>query len=434
MRYRHRFEPGHSATFKTSTSQSGVTSSATIVTGHSKTESTYDEVVPNFKARSAKGEIFNNEFTSLRTTHQVSGSRDEFFRSLTAPYPSSAGNWSNGFALEELYRNGSLPFPAVSLSTDASTQQAQIQALASVNKTGFDLGTFLGEWDKTKRLHRDLGNALVKLATESDREARKIDVVKRLPLTDSRGFPILNRKGKPMYKYVHDQKIIPAKRNAKARNSANLYLMARFGIMPLLNDVESAFKLLLSSTHKRETARGNMDANGEAKAVKQVAAFNGLSYKINCKTTRAVSYRYGILYETSAGSRLAGNLGLTRPLSTLWELTPYSFVIDRFIQVGQWLDALQPTGGVRTLAAWVSCTETIVHSAIVLDSLTGTGYGGRWTGQWSESLIHTSVSKTRRLWDMTVPALPSVNTDGITSTHALDYVALVLQKLTGKKL
>lgn len=57
-------------------------------------------------------------------------------------------------------------------------------------------------------------------------------------------------------------------------------------------------------------------------------------------------YRYKV---DSTGLRTLSQSGITNPASVVWELIPYSFVIDWFVDVGDYLSSLDALTGVRDL-------------------------------------------------------------------------------------
>lgn len=57
-------------------------------------------------------------------------------------------------------------------------------------------------------------------------------------------------------------------------------------------------------------------------------------------------YRYKV---DSAGLRTLSQSGITNPASVVWELIPYSFVIDWFVDIGDYLSSLDALTGVKDL-------------------------------------------------------------------------------------
>lgn len=99
-------------------------------------------------------------------------------------------------------------------------------------------------------------------------------------------------------------------------------------------------------------------------------------------------------------------------MQTVWDLTPYSFILDWFINMGDIISAHAPVPGVKALASWVTTVDTTVYSSTVdnfsiaiyhggyhlIDTGTtvGTGYG-----------ITKIVEETNRLPNPENPVFPS---------------------------
>jgi len=132
-------------------------------------------------------------------------------------------------------------------------------------------------------------------------------------------------------------------------DASSAWLSLQYGWKPMLNDIYQAIELLKNGIISPDTfslVRISRDTefNGDALEA-QNAAINakvldpsvwnrgveiGVSFVINDETL------YGLQ-----------QLGLTNPLGTAWELVPLSFVVDWFIPVGNFLQALTRPVGLR---------------------------------------------------------------------------------------
>jgi hypothetical protein len=50
--------------------------------------------------------------------------------------------------------------------------------------------------------------------------------------------------------------------------------------------------------------------------------------------------------------------GLTQPVEAIWELVPFSFIVDWFFNVGETLAAFTPNYGIESLASWYTVVDT----------------------------------------------------------------------------
>lgn len=121
------------------------------------------------------------------------------------------------------------------------------------------------------------------------------------------------------------------------------WLELQYGWLPLLGDIDGAAeelatvdpltRLIRAETHKRFDDRINT-------VVKTADS--------TTTTVKTVKYdiRYGVSYYlTDSGLNVAGRIGLTNPLLIAWELLPWSFVIDWFIPVGDYISSFDATLG-----------------------------------------------------------------------------------------
>lgn len=110
------------------------------------------------------------------------------------------------------------------------------------------------------------------------------------------------------------------------------WLQLQYGWLPLLKDIHAAddaagrIRTPLPAAHKTR-------AHKSAKVVE--TASDGKTY--NTVAVRKVQKQYIATF--SENISLPAQIGLTDPVGVAWELVPYSFVVDWFLPVGNYLDA-----------------------------------------------------------------------------------------------
>jgi hypothetical protein len=155
---------------------------------------------------------------------------------------------------------------------------------------------------------------------------------------------------------------------------ADRYMELRYALRPLMYDIHGAAKALqydAETAPKRNTFRGNeylikrteqsdTFANGDW-AGPSIGEPNNWYREWSCrrKTKRSVDVRAGVLTELVATNSFPV-WGLMEPIESAWELIPFSFIVDWFINVGDKISAFTPNFGVKTLASWSVVTETVV--------------------------------------------------------------------------
>lgn len=147
----------------------------------------------------------------------------------------------------------------------------------------------------------------------------------------------------------------------------------------------------------------------------------------------------GVLYEvfdSSWNTATRRSLGVTLSdlPSVAWELVPLSFVVDRFVLVGEWLKAISPKPGVRVLGSWTTtvsksvATHRVLKATITIGTAPAAVYtcsGGRY-----REVIH-SVTRTA---NPLLPILPPLNGGDLNWQQLLDHVTLITSRLKGLRM
>lgn len=136
------------------------------------------------------------------------------------------------------------------------------------------------------------------------------------------------------------------------RRFADNYLEFHFGWSPLVGDIYGAAEVL-SNPFKPHPIR--------ARSVMTVynpttVPFTVVSDTTSIYHTKTVNERMdqtivlrGDLVVTNPNLALANQVGLTNPLTIAWELVPFSFVLDWFVNVGDFLSSFTDFAGVELL-------------------------------------------------------------------------------------
>jgi len=108
------------------------------------------------------------------------------------------------------------------------------------------------------------------------------------------------------------------------------WLELQYGWLPLISDVYEAAKAFESLT---SDARVNTVTESIQKQWRGNASCEPVNY--SCYGNVQENARY--IYEMTETLSVPRSLGLTDPLSVAWELIPYSFVVDWFVPIGDYL-------------------------------------------------------------------------------------------------
>lgn len=229
------------------------------------------------------------------------------FRNFPLSYktPNTGPNFKSGTALSCF---GGIEAPDVLFT--ANDELELINSLyAKVAGSDFNLAVTLVE---TRETLDTIANGAMKIA-RALRFARKLDVV---GVAKALGVKPKSRYNNRNHGYT----------------ATSLWLEHRYGWMPILQDVHSAAQLLAvqlsSPLSKRYIARIKRQAS------KSAPSHGFWRYGTNVKTIRKQIVAF--LSEQPSTLQMTG---LTNPLSVAWEAVPFSFVVDWFLPVGNYLQA-----------------------------------------------------------------------------------------------
>jgi hypothetical protein len=226
------------------------------------------------------------------------------------------------------------------------------------------------------------------------------------------------------------RKAVPTgKRSDLQKSISEVWLAYRYGIKPLVSDIAGVLKGMNGAIGKiRKTYRANgfIDSKSFEK-LQWLSTTYGMDIGVNY--TDRYTVRCTSIDEFDAS--VAFNIGLSsKGLITLpWELTKYSFVIDWFTNIGDWLGAITPSLGFNQLGSCISILRekdlTISHlgdlSTATFDLVTP-----------SHGRYYTYLANYQRSSGIPAPGLvirSKFRFDNF--TRSADALALLLQKLKG---
>lgn len=124
-----------------------------------------------------------------------------------------------------------------------------------------------------------------------------------------------------------------ARRALSGRDLANTWLSLRMGWIPLLGDIYSANKLRYLYQPTKSVVASHISKGSVLPATGSYVAVQDASL--------VSKYRWEAFLETDSLTPSFGErLGLTDPATILWELTPFSFLLDYLLPVGDLLNAI----------------------------------------------------------------------------------------------
>jgi hypothetical protein len=137
------------------------------------------------------------------------------------------------------------------------------------------------------------------------------------------------------------------------------WLEIQYGWNPLMSDVMGAMlhlqhrnRFRLSTVHV--TASGKSESDLILPRGGRNSSGVNLSFRIKHQASVFLTYRM-----SSPQLAEVSSLGLVNPIEILWEIIPYSFVVDWFLPVGPWLSSLTGDVGMSFLTGGRNLKSTV---------------------------------------------------------------------------
>lgn len=164
----------------------------------------------------------------------------------------------------------------------------------------------------------------------------------------------------------HPQSKARAAKYKKSKDSAGLILEYHYGWVPLAGDLQTAVAVVGGHDRKVRAQKGAtspfdviltdssyaLDTNGWNRGAVVKRRANG-NVKVNI----------GASIKVSNPNLVAMNeLGFSNPLHWVWEITPYSHVVDWFVNVGQMIDSMTDFMGLELTDTYTSTRIKLSHA------------------------------------------------------------------------
>jgi len=176
------------------------------------------------------------------------------------------------------------------------------------------------------------------------------------------GLAWLLAKAARIAKAVRKKQLRQLKREITWKEMQEVYMNARYNLRPLSYEIRGLMAIIEKgcTSPQRQTFRGyeTEDVYASESSSELFETVYSLQYHIDIMkvASRKVQVRAGVLTAADAPS-YAQLMGLDRLVETMWDLTPYSFILDWFANVGTTISAWTPVMGFNTLASWVTVEE-----------------------------------------------------------------------------
>jgi hypothetical protein len=242
---------------------------------------------------------------------------------------------------------------------------------------------------------------------------------------------------------ARDLGVLPKKRAGRRFNSqfavdqgkaiGNAWLELQYGWKPLLSDVYGSMETLAKITTAGNPNTIYQKGSGSSRrTVESTTTQNYLTSgesgvdKCIRYTKSYVSVRMGVLYSRSSPvlSSLA-SVGITNPILLGWELLPYSFVVDWFLPIGNYLESLDATLGLTFNSGYITTfTKWTAHTS----KDTNKSYQSGYTRQFAWAVEDYEQVSVQRVVLAGFPSMPFPRfKNPISTSHVSSAMALLLQ-------
>lgn len=359
-------------------------------------ESIVDTVTPNFKARSAKGEVIVNDLVIEKFDYRCSPS----VWTLTNVNQSCTGSTNLKKRIHDSYfitaSTTLYPVSFFKADDDPDVHALVAEAITQARSRGSEPPI----------------ETLVEVA-----EAKKTIVGLRRTVEDFRDFVWNLRRSKAYRDWLRDELDVTTGRRTSKRDTALKQRMAdqyaqqglwidrfiaqrwleyRYQVTPMV----LTGKALLNEWNNRAKEKPNRQTYRSYKYQDFTSEYlmprAGTYWKGNLSMTlrNRVGVRAGSLQDVTKAPCLSGANFNDVP-SAAWELIPFSFVVDWFANTGDFLRAQFPVVGRRELGSWVTIKQDVEYT---LSEANATYVGpGTYTHTAGGSSVSVTASRLRRI-------------------------------------
>jgi len=435
-RTRGGFEPypiGTAANVLTSYRKNAATVTTTNVTNNPDYGSfgniCTDVVTPRWRERIQRGDIINNPFSIIERHIQVNplnGLRQE----NTAKNYNALANGAE-YRLLSYWANlkvdlGSSLFPPLPEAYDFSLREQEVINKAFVKSHQNDvLGLVdLAELGKTWELLVENLGRIERLIRGDVRMLWKIKQWKQTARSKKKA----TKDGRLSFRYY------PKTAMGKLGDVSNYYLEYTYGIIPLMSTVEGLLKQIVEITKPtRLTFRAQdlKDLSYKSSQVYQSTQLGQTKDYVKYTISREINWsvRAGVMteFKPSLSDRLGLNLHSVP--GAVYELIPFSFVLDWIWDLNSAIVALTPHPGYRALASW-STVEKLEQVVYTVDYLAATFENTSTIYQMYPGQF--SAIETRRYKQRTPgvsPGIPNAKLNFSHFTHLSNGAALIASSM-----
>jgi hypothetical protein len=272
-------------------------------------------------------------------------------------------------------------------------------AIAEARQAIFDITTNIGEMQQTANMLKDNINRVLDFADKAARKAKNLRPRKGKPVTEADRW----------------------------RAFFSFWLEYRYGWRPLIGSIQDLVKAL---ENKREEG---FLLEGHASQWQSLDDTVVGTWKQDSDRGTGMQTEFLLGSRTYRGSAYAtvnflGNQWGRDPIVSTWELIPWSFVIDWFINIGDWVNSISPFAGGTFKGSCVSIKDEYTLSQTFGIAWSGGTGAGAHSGSFGQVATEITIQRYTRFPHS--GGLPGWN-PRLTTARLADIAALVATRLLG---
>jgi len=368
-----------------------------------------DTVTPNYGRRRRSGEIIMNDAEISRYSRTVTEADVDDYSShqlkISGDYAAHARGWGGSTVIPEGY---------------PSDHSGSLNDLVIVNAYGKIEPKVIAAVENIRDL-KATRDTLAKIGLSFR------NVINDLLLQKNRRL----LRGLASYNY---------KKSKSIRNDlSNTWLEARYGLTPLIYEFDNVMKELarFKSVNRWEIALSFLARSSSKTTHYSKSSFSGQFVDLNWDrtVTSTVKASAGVFFKVSDRTTqgILAQWASVRPkdlLSVAWELVPFSFVVDWFTNVGQWLTGMPFDVSVQYGPSFVTVQEKKEDSITGLNSIYASpDYGSLGRVALGGDVVSSFFYK--RTKNPAYPTYPLLDCN-IMLRHLVDSMCLVNQSIIGQ--
>lgn len=224
---------------------------------------------------------------------------------------------------------------------------------------------------------------------------------------------------------------------AKGMSPHERWLEYRYGWIPLLSDIKGSLEYLhekavakqfysvVKSTHEEyETVVSTLTDDGNVTRA-------GTSFRVSTRRTASITRKGIVTYRFRiTNPNLAQNhqLGIDNPALVAWELVPFSFVADWFVNVGDVLGQIGAFSGKECVDASVGLQYSELSKKTTTNVATATGQSTYFVKDWAPATLTAEFREYKRsVLNGFQTTTPSIRVK-LGTERMLDAVSLLKQR------